>query len=73
MLALSTLHHAAFDRALFTLDADSRLQVDPGFETECAFLAETIVDRRGEVIPTIDDHVDPGHFRQRNEGITWIE
>lgn len=72
VLPLSKTHHAAFDRELFTLDQEYRLQVNPSFETRSDLLMQTIVNRAGEPIPLPDDSVDPRHLSRRNSGLDWF-
>lgn len=71
-LALSKTHHAAFDRALFTIDSEYRLRVSPGFETESELLQRTIVDRAGEQVAIPDGGVERGYLREYNEGVGWF-
>jgi len=40
VLPLSKTHHAAFDRELFTIDQEYRIQVNPSFETEVVCTAD---------------------------------
>jgi len=47
VLALSKIHHAAFDRELFTIDQNYRVRVNPDFETQSDVLQQTIIDREG--------------------------
>ena len=72
VLTLSKTHHAAFDRELFTIDADYRLQVNPSFETESNVLKQTVVNRSGEPIPLPKDSINPTHLRRRNSAIEWL-
>ena len=55
VLALSKIHHAAFDRELFTIDQNYRVRVNPDFETQSDVLQQTIIDREGERISVPDD------------------
>lgn len=72
VLPLSKLHHAAFDRELFTINCEYRLQVSPSFETESDVLKRTIIDRAGERLPLSSDRVDPSYLRQYNSTLTWF-
>ncbi|MDS0301177.1 HNH endonuclease, partial [Halogeometricum sp. S1BR25-6] len=72
VLPLSKIHHAAFDRELFTIDADYRLRINPSFETQSDVLRHTIVDQAGERIPLPNGGVDPGYFEQRNSALDWL-
>ncbi|WP_407066990.1 HNH endonuclease [Haloarcula brevis] len=47
LLPLSKTHHAAFDRALFTIDREYRLRANPSFETDSDLLQRTILNREG--------------------------
>lgn len=72
VLPLSKLHHAAFDRRLFTIDADYRLRVSPEFDTESELLEETIHDRAGESISQLEGNLAPAYLQQYNETIDWV-
>lgn len=72
VLPLSKLHHAAFDRELFTIDCEYRLQVNPSFETKSDVLKRTIIDRVGERLPLASDLVDQSYLRQYNSTLTWL-
>lgn len=72
VLPLTKTHNAAFDRDLFTIDHEYRLQVNPSFETQSKWLNQTIVDRAGERIPLPDESVNPDYFRQRNSMLDWL-
>lgn len=72
MLPLSKTHHAAFDRELFTIASEYRLQVSPSFETESEVLQRTIVERDGEQLAIPDDGVETAHLREYNEGVAWF-
>lgn len=71
--ALSKLHHAAFDRDLFTVDRDYRIRSNPSFETQCDFLEETIIDRSGERIHSLHERLDPEYLHRRNAGLEWLD
>lgn len=72
VLALSKTHHAAFDRELFTIDADYRLRVNPSFETENDLLQRSLVNQAGERVPLSDGDVDPAYLRRHNEALGWV-
>jgi len=72
VLTLSKTHHAAFDRELFTIDREYRLQVNPAFETGSDLLRRTILDRAGEQVPLPDGSVDPEYFQQHNAALEWV-
>jgi len=72
VLALSKTHHAAFDQAVFTIDSDYRLRVNPDFETGSELLQRTIIDRAGEQLPFSEGSVEPAYFEQHNEGLAWV-
>jgi len=72
VLPLSKTHHAAFDRELFTIDAEYRLQVSPSFETESELLQRTIVERDGEQLAIPDGGVGAAYLREYNEGVEWF-
>ena len=48
VLPLRKIHHAAFDRNLFTLDEEYYLRVNPEFETNSQLLQRTIIERAGK-------------------------
>jgi len=72
VVPLSKLHHAAFDRELFTIDDEYRLRVSPSFETQSTVLQETIVDRAGDRFPDLAESVDAGYLSMHNEGLGWV-
>jgi len=72
MLPLSKTHHAAFDRELFTIDRDYRLQVNPEFETKNDLLQRTIIDRAGERVELPDGSVDTSYVDQHNAELEWV-
>ena len=72
VLTLSKTHHAAFDRGLFTIDREYRLQVNPTFETESDLLRRTILDRAGEQVPLPEGSVDPEYFQRHNAALEWV-
>lgn len=71
-MAPSTVHYAAFDRELFTLHRDYRLQVNPSFETQSDVVREAIVERAGERIAVPDGGVDPDSVRTHNAALEWL-
>ncbi|MDQ2074537.1 HNH endonuclease signature motif containing protein [Haloarcula sp. H-GB4] len=72
VLPLSKIHHAAFDRELFTIDHDYRLHINPDFETNSDLLKQTIIDRAGESVPQLDGNIKPAYLRQYNDSIGWV-
>ncbi len=72
VLPLSKIHHAAFDRKLFTIDAEFQLQVNPQFETDSQLLRETICDRAGERISLPEHTVSPKYLRAHNAELEWV-
>ena len=72
VLALSKTHHAAFDRELFTIDSEFRLQVNPSFETKSKVLTRTILDQAGEQLSMLAGSVDPKYLRRRNSLLEWV-
>lgn len=71
VLTLSKTHHGAFDRELFTIDADYRLLVNPTFETESDLLKRTILDRAGEQLPISEVGLSSEHLTQHNRALEW--
>ncbi|MFC7081576.1 HNH endonuclease [Halorussus caseinilyticus] len=71
VLALDKTHHAAFDRGLFTFDADYRLRVNPAFETKSDILRRTLADSDGERIRFGDGGPSPEYLRKRNARLDW--
>ena len=72
MLLLSKTHHAAFDRGLFTIDQDYRLQVNPLFETESDLLQRTIIDRAGERVSVRDGTLNVEYAARHNAARDWV-
>lgn len=72
VVPLSKTHHAAFDRGLFTIDREYRLQVNPEFETESALLQRTIIDRAGERVALPDGSLDPAYIDEHNATLAWV-
>lgn len=73
VLPLSKTHHAAFDRELFTIDHEFRLQVNPSFETESDLLQQTVLNRAGERLPAIPKRINPAFLRRHNASIQWMD
>lgn len=72
VLPLDRTHHAAFDADLFTIDADRRLRVAPGFETDSDLLRRTLLDRDGEAVALPDDApLDAALLGRHNERLDW--
>ncbi|SDR05773.1 HNH endonuclease [Natronobacterium texcoconense] len=72
VLPLSKTHHAAFDRGVFTIDRDYRLQVNPSFETQSELLQRTIIEQDGERIPMADESLNPEYLAQHNAELAWV-
>ena len=72
VLPLSKIHHAAFDRELFTIDHEYRLHVNPTFETQSDILQQTIVNRAGDRLSLPTGGVDLDYFRQHNATLDWV-
>ncbi|ERG97191.1 HNH endonuclease signature motif containing protein [Haloquadratum walsbyi] len=72
VLPLSKTHHAAFDNAVFTIDRDFRLRVNPEFDTNSTLLQRTILDKTGEQLPLSASDIDPAHLAARNDEVGWI-
>jgi len=73
VLVLNSLHHRAFDAALFTVDSEYRIQTSPSFEPAHPFLRATITDKEGESIafpPNVE--VRPGFLEELNAGLSWL-
>jgi hypothetical protein len=73
VLVLNSLHHRAFDAALFTIDSDHRIRASPSFDPAHPFLQETIVDRDGEQLAFPPDvRVRPTFLEELNTGLSWL-
>jgi len=72
VLPLSKTHHAAFDRGLFTIDQDYRLQVNPEFETQSELLQRTIHEQHGELVPAIEESLNPNYLAKHNAALAWV-
>jgi len=59
VLGLNKMHHAAFDRALFTIDQEYRLRVNPHFDTDSEVLHRMIIDRGEKQITIPETSLDP--------------
>lgn len=73
VLVLNSLHHRAFDAALFTIDSDYRIRASPAFDPAHPFLRETIIERQGEQLsfpPTAT--LQPSFLEQLNTGLSWL-
>ncbi|WP_205250451.1 HNH endonuclease signature motif containing protein [Halococcus salsus] len=73
VLVLNSLHHRAFDAALFTIDSDYRIRVSPAFDPAHPFLHETTVERQGEQLsfpPTTA--IEPSFLEELNTGLSWL-
>jgi hypothetical protein len=73
VLVLNSLHHRAFDAALFTIDSDHHIQTSPSFDPAHPFLRETILDRQGEQLSLPPDaQVRPSFLEELNTGLSWL-
>jgi len=72
VLPLSTLHHAAFDRQVFTIGSDYYLRVNPSFETHSDLLRASILERDGARIDGLDGRLDRAILRRYNTGLPWV-
>jgi hypothetical protein len=73
VLVLSSLHHRAFDAALFTIDSDYRIRTSPSFDPTHPFLRETILDRHGEQLAFPPDaQIRPTFLEKFNAGLSWL-
>jgi putative restriction endonuclease len=72
VLVLSKTHHAAFDRELFSIDSEYRLQVNPAFETQSDLLQQTLLDRDGERLSYLRDRVDEERLTEHNASVAWV-
>ncbi|OSO94159.1 HNH endonuclease [Halorubrum ezzemoulense DSM 17463] len=73
VLVLNSLHHRAFDAALFTVDSEYRIRTSPSFEPAHPFLRETITEKEGEPItfpPSVQ--VRPDFLEELNAGLSWL-
>jgi hypothetical protein len=73
VLVLNSLHHRAFDAALFTIDSDYRIRTSPSFDPAHPFLRETIADRAGQQIEfPADVRIRPDFLQDLNTGLSWL-
>jgi putative restriction endonuclease len=72
VLPISKTHHAAFDRGVFTIDQDHRLQVNPSFETDSEVLQRTIIDQDGERIAVPAESLSAEYVAQHNAELGWV-
>jgi len=72
VLPLSALHHAAFDRQLFTIGSDYYLRVNPNFETHSDLLRASILERDETRIDGLDGRLDRAILRRYNTGLGWV-
>ncbi|WP_276246169.1 HNH endonuclease [Haladaptatus sp. YSMS36] len=72
VITLSKTHHAAFDRELYTIDADFRLLVNSTFETQSDLLKRTILNKAGETLPLLETGLSSDHLAQHNAGLEWV-
>ncbi|MWG36689.1 HNH endonuclease [Halomarina oriensis] len=73
VLVLNSLHHRAFDAALFTIDSEHRIRTSPSFDPAHPFLRETITDRTGEQLtfpPSVQ--LRPSFLDELNAGLAWL-
>ncbi|WP_323677691.1 HNH endonuclease [Halorubellus sp. PRR65] len=73
VLVLNSLHHRAFDAALFTIDSEYRIRTSPSFEPAHPFLRETIVEQEGEQLSLPSNaQLQPGFLEELNGGLSWL-
>jgi len=73
VLVLNSLHHRAFDAALFTIDSNHRIRTSPSFNPAHPFLRETILEREGEQLAFPSTvQVRPSFLEQLNAGLSWL-
>jgi len=73
VLVLNSLHHRAFDAALFTIDSDYCIRTSPSFEPAHPFLRETLLAREGEQLslpPNVQ--IQPSFLDDLNAGLSWM-
>lgn len=73
VLVLGSLHHRAFDAAMFTIDSDYCIRTSPSFDPAHPFLRETVLDRQGEQFtfpPNVQ--VRPSFLEELNAGLSWL-
>jgi hypothetical protein len=73
VLVLNSLHHRAFDAALFTIDSDYRIRTSPSFDPAHPFLRETITERAGDQLSFPPDaQIQPSFLNELNAGLSWL-
>jgi hypothetical protein len=73
VLVLNSLHHRAFDAALFTIDSEQRIRTSPAFEPAHPFLRETISEKEGEQVTfPAEVQVRSGFLEELNAGLSWL-
>ncbi|WP_336339530.1 HNH endonuclease [Haloarcula brevis] len=73
VFVLNSLHHRAFDAALFTVDSEYRIRTSPSFEPAHPFLRETITEKEGEpIVFPPEVQVRPGFLEELNAGLSWL-
>ena len=73
VLVLNSLHHRAFDAALFTIDSDYRIRTSPSLDPAHPFLRETIVERAGEQLTfPVTVQLRPSFLDKLNTGLSWL-
>ena len=73
VLVLNSLHHRAFDAALFTVDSDYRIRTNPSFDPAHPLLRKTIAEREGEQLALPPDvEVRPKFLEEVNAGLSWL-
>lgn len=72
VLPLSKIHHAAFDRGIFTIDQEYRVRVNPAFETESTLLKQTILEQADTQISMPTTGLDSSYLRKHNETLDWL-
>jgi putative restriction endonuclease len=72
VLALSKTHHAAFHRALLTINREYRLRVNPAFNTNSDVLQRTILNRAEERISVPEASLDPEYIAEHNATLAWV-
>jgi predicted restriction endonuclease len=73
VIVLNSLHHRAFDAALFTIDSDYRIRASPSFDPAHPFLRETILSREGEQLAFPSGaQVQPSFREELNTNLSWL-
>lgn len=73
VLVLNSLHHRAFDAALFTIDSNHHIRTSPSFEPAHPFLRETILDRHGDQLSLPSNvQLHPSFLEDLNAGLSWL-